>query len=126
MLYFNHYTIAGITSPLPATLNSLADWASALGNRDLQYTTIKSYLVGLRSAHADMGYDDGGSYHPVPKLVVDGTHRMRGEADIRQSITRDILFQLLPRSGQNELLGATLHASYHLAFAGFLRFGEFR
>lgn len=93
MSYFNHYTIADITSPLPASLDSLADWASSVGNRKLQYTTIKSYLVSLRSAHVDMGYDDGVLYCPVLKWVVNGIHRMKSEANTseRQSMTRDIL-----------------------------------
>ena len=120
--------IDGHGSPFPATLHSLTAWASHLGDKHLPVTTIKSYLVGLRSAHVDMGYDDLDVFHhPVLKRVLNGIRRLRGEANTqeRQPITRDILLHMLTLFDQSTLYGATMHSAFCLAFAGFLRIGEF-
>ena len=75
-----------------------------------------------------MGYDnDDVFHHPLLKRVIDGIKRMRGEKDLleRRPITRDVLLSILATLDQSTLIGATLHASFCLAFAAFLRIGEF-
>ena len=85
-------------------------------------------MTGVRSAHVDMGYDDLSVFHnPQLQRIIAGMRRMRGEAHTkeREPITKDLLLELLPRCDQSTKEGSVLHASYCLAFAGFLRVGEF-
>ena len=65
--------------------------------------------------------------HPILQRVIKGLRRLYGEGDTqeRQPITRDILLKLISRFDQTTLEGANLHAAFCLAFAGFLRMGEF-
>ena len=76
----------------------------------------------------DMGYEDLDVFsHLQLQRCIAGVRRLRGEADTkeRRPITRDVLLQILTSFDKTTLLGATLHASFCLAFAGFLRIGEF-
>lgn len=59
--------------------------------------------------------------------IIAGIKRLKGEKDKRerQPITRQILIQLLDHLDEKSLFGATLRAAYSLAFAAFLRCGEF-
>ena len=59
--------------------------------------------------------------------IIAGLRRLYGEGDTRERrpITRDILLKLISRFDQTTLEGANLHAAFCLAFAGFLRMGEF-
>ena len=89
---------------------------------------MKAYLTGLRSAHVDMGFDDLSVFHhPQLQRIIAGSQRLRGEADTRERrpITKDLLLQMLPFFDQATLMGATLYAAFCLAFAAFLRVGEF-
>lgn len=100
-----------------------------LGNRKLRTKTIKSYITGVRSAHIDMGYEDLAMFHnPQLERIVAGMRRLRGEAEARPErnpITKDILLRLLPLFDPRTLHGATMKAAFCLAFAAFLRVGEF-
>ena len=66
-------------------------------------------------------------HHPVLDRILTGIKRKNGEAEKRERlpITREILIKLLSRLDQTKEKGANLHAAYCLAFAGFLRAGEF-
>ena len=66
-------------------------------------------------------------HHPALERIVMGMKRLHGEAGRKERcpITRPILLRLLARSDKTSLEGATLHAAYSLAFAAFLRIGEF-
>lgn len=59
--------------------------------------------------------------------IIAGVWRLYGEGDTceRPPITRDILLKLISRFDQTTLEGANLHAAFCLAFAGFLRMGDF-
>lgn len=75
-----------------------------------------------------MGFENLEAFHhPLLQRVINGIRRLRGEADTkeRRPITRDLLLQILRQFDQTTLVGATLHASFCLAFAAFLRVGEF-
>lgn len=112
----------------PATIQSLTGWVARLADHRIQVKTIKAYLCGVRSAHVDMGFEDLDVFHhPLLQRVIAGIRRLRGEADIkeRRPITRDLLLQILTRFDTSTLESATLHASFCLAFAAFLRVGEF-
>lgn len=113
--------------PFPATVDSITGWICFLADQKLLPKTIKSYLTGLRSAHVDMGYNIEVFHDPIILRVRDGIRRRRGEPGTkeRMPITRDILIKLLASFDQRSLQGATIHASFCLAFAAFLRIGEF-
>ena len=90
--------------------------------------TIKSYFVSLRSAHLDMGYDDlDVIHHPILKRSLAGVRRFRGEPDTQERcpLIKDVLLKVLTCFDQSTLFGATMQASFCLAFADFLRIGEF-
>lgn len=99
-----------------------------MGNRHLRAKSIKNYLSGVRSLHIDRGYEDLGVFcHPVLQRIVAGIKLKNGDPETRERlpITRDILLRLLKPLDLANQAQATLHASYCLAFAAFLRAGEF-
>ena len=107
---------------------SLASWVAELGDKKVATKTIKSYLSGVRSYQVDIGLQDLGAFHhPMLERIIAGIKRLVGERDKRERkpITRQILIQLLNNLDHKTLNGATLHAAYSIAFAGFLRCGEF-
>jgi hypothetical protein len=91
---------------------------------------MKSYITGLRSLHVDMGLPIDGIFdHPRLQRIIQGARRFHGEAGTRERlpITRDVLLkilQCLPR-WRTDIMQANLYAAFCLAFAGFLRVGEF-
>jgi hypothetical protein len=115
--------------PFPVTVPLICNWAASIGGR-VKPATIKSYITGLRSLHVDMGLPTDGIFdHPRLQRIIHGARRFHGEAGTRERlpITRDILLkilQCLPR-WRTDLLQANLYAAFCLAFAGFLRVGEF-
>lgn len=125
--YIKYCTDMGYQLMFPASLPAIVSWIGSLGDRRLKPKTIKAYLTGLRSFYVDIGYRDDVFDNPVIKRVINGIRRLRGEGDTmeRRPITRDVLIHILSTLSQNTLAGATLHAAYCLAFAGFLRIGEF-
>lgn len=76
-----------------------------------------------------MGFEDNLDVFHTPSLqpVLAGIRRMRGETQTqkRRPITKDLLVQMLPHFNRKTKAGATLHAAFCLAFAAFLRVGEF-
>lgn len=109
-------------------MTSLASWVAALSTNKRKAKTIKAYLTGVRSAHIDLGYEDLTVFHsPQLQRIVNGIRRLQGEADSkeRQPITKEILLQLLSEIDRSTKHGATIYASFCLAFAAFLRIGEF-
>lgn len=75
-----------------------------------------------------MSYHDLSAFHlPDLERMIAGVRRLRGEAGTqeRRPITEDLLLQMLPHLGQRTREGATLYAAFCLAFAAFLRKGEF-
>ena len=117
-----------IQPPFPATAQSLSSWVAELGTNKLPAKTIKAYLSGVRSTQIDMGFQDLDVFHhPILERILAGIRRLRGEADAkeRRPVTRDILLRVLAVFNTTTRYGATLHAAFCLAFAGFLRIGEF-
>ena len=99
-----------------------------LGNQRVKAKTIKSYLTGVRSAHVDMSYRDLSAFHsPDLERIIAGVRRRQGEADTqeRRPITKDLLLKMLPHIDRKTKEGATMYAAFCLAFAAFLRVGEF-
>ena len=100
-----------------------------LGGRQLTTKTIKPYLSDLRSAHVDRGFTESlAIFHdPVVERVVDGIRKRFGKAGSRERLplTRDLLLRIVAKIDVRTLQGAALHAAFCLAFAAFLRVGEF-
>ena len=118
----------GIQPAFPATSKTLADWVAHLANKRPKAKTLKAYITGVRSVHVDMGCEDLSPFHsPRLERVIAGLRRMRGEAETleRRPITKDLLLQMLPSFSRRTREGSTLHAAFCLAFAAFLRIGEF-
>ena len=118
----------GIKPAFPASSQTLCDWVAHLGNKRPKSKTLKSYVTGVRSVHVDMGYEDLAAFHsPQLERVIAGLRRMRGEAGSleRRPITKDLLLQMLPYFSLRTREGVTLYAAFCLAFAAFLRVGEF-
>ena len=127
--YVSSCRIAG-AGPFPASLFNLARWIAELGIRYLKAKTIKSYLAAVRLFLVDIGatQDELKMFsHPTLFRTIADIRRMNGEANIRErrSITRQVLLRILPLFDTTSLWGATMHASFCLAFAAFLRVGEF-
>ena len=126
--YTVHCGLNTFNPPLPATVNSLASWIAELSTKRVKADTIKGYLTGVRSAHVDMGFENLSVFqNPQLQRIIAGSRRLRGEADTKERcpITKDILLQLLPHFNRHTKRGATLQAAFCLAFAAFLRVGEF-
>lgn len=99
-----------------------------MGDRNIKVSTIKAYLTGVRSAHVDMGFEDLQMFgSPLLQRVIAGIRRLRGEANTRERrpITRDVLRELVATFDRQSRPEANLHAAFCLAFAAFLRIGEF-
>jgi hypothetical protein len=114
----------------PASVSTLASWVASLGDKAVRAKTIKAYLTGLRSHHVDVGYSGSeveAFRHPTLQRVIAGIRRLQGDSQTRKRrpITRDLLLLLLRQFDQSTIKAATWHASFCLAFAGFLRMGEF-
>ena len=120
--------MGGIRPAFPATSKVLSDWIAHLANKRPKAKTLKAYITGLRSVHVDMGYEDLSPFHsPRIERVIAGIRRLRGEAGTleRRPITKDLLLQMLPCFDCGTREGSTLHTAFCLAFAAFLRVGEF-
>lgn len=118
------------TPPFPATVQLLACWVASFGRRRLQTRSIKSYFTGVWSAQLDMGASQQELqvfHHPSLQKLVDGIKRVQCEAyrKERQPTTCLILLKVLTRFDQNGFRGVRFHAVFCLAFAAFLREGEF-
>ena len=118
----------GIKPAFPVTSKVLCDWVSHLASKRPKAKTLKAYVIGVRSLHVDMSYEDLLPFHsPLLKRVIAGLCRMRGEAETRErrSITKDLLLQMLSYFDRKTREGVTLYTVFCLVFAGFLRSGEF-
>ena len=127
--YTSFCAMRGIRPPFPATNSSLMEWVAHLGNKWVKTKTIKAYLTGLRSAHIDMGFEEDldAFYSPSLQRIIAGIRRLRGEAGTqeRRPITKDLLLQMLPHFNRRTKAGSTMYAAFCLAFAAFLRVGQF-
>lgn len=126
--YTLHCKIHTRHQPFPATVTTLASWVAELGDTRTATKTIKSYLSGIRSYQVDIGFEDLEVFHhPMLQRIIAGVKRLRGEKDKRERkpITRNILLDILSCINQDTITGANLHAAFCLAFAAFLRCGEF-
>jgi hypothetical protein len=113
---------------LPATDRSIVEWVCSLGDRGLQPKTIKGYLSAVRSLHVDEGLPFTACESETVRRVIRGIKRFHGERERnpKQPITLQILQQLASAPGDLSITyNALFDAAIKLAWAGFLRCGEF-
>lgn len=126
---YTTYCRSHLSNPaLPASPGSLTDWCADLADRSITAKTIKSYLRGVRSAHVDRGFADLSAFvHPMLDRMVAGMKRLKGDGIPRERrpIASDILLKMLDTFDVFTRQGVTFHAAFCLAFAAFLRIGEF-
>ena len=89
---------------------------------------MKTYLGGVKSAYVDTGFEQLDVFHhPLSQRVIVDIRKLRGEADTkeRRPITGDLLLHYLTQFDKTTFEGANLTRFHCLAFAAFLRVGEF-
>ena len=114
-------------SLFPAELLWIENWVINLAGR-VKAKDIKKRIASLRSYHIDMGYNTEVFANEQLARVVQGVMRLYPDTSSpheRTPITREILLQLLPQLDLCTKRGALLAAAFTLAFAAFLRSGEF-
>ena len=106
----------------------LLEWVSHLGFRGLQPKTIKNYLSGIRSLHVDEGLPFDACESETVQRAIRGIKRFFGEKDRvpKHPITLDVLQKLASVAGNRScIFDASFDAATKVAWAGFLRCGEF-
>lgn len=98
-----------------------------LADRGLKHTTIKTYLAAVRSLHVDAGLPHSSIESPTTHRIFRGIKMVLGDKRIpKLPITLSILQQITSISGDLQNLdNANFDAACKLAWAGFLRCGEF-
>ena len=115
---------------MPASEHLLSLFCASLANEEKSYSTIKSYLAGVRHWHVVCGSGDPLSVaHPQLDLVLRRIKRRQGSPapDRRLPITQEILRLLRAvweRSG-DAWDAQMLWAASCCGFFGFMRSGEF-
>lgn len=118
----------------PATEIVLGKWitARAFGSSTIQNMgriqpdTIQVYLAALRSVHTDQAFNSDVFDSVHIKRLIKGARNVFPPSPkrIRHPITMTILKSILP-SFSTDKDDANIHAAFSIAFAGFLRMGEF-
>lgn len=88
---------------------------------------MKLYLSGLKSYQLDLGIECSMFSDPRLERTLQGIKRDHNEPDRRDRtpLTRTCLIQILSVLGNNSYNDAVIRAAFTLAFAAFLRVGEF-
>lgn len=88
--------------------------------------TAKNYLKALRSYHIEKGYNITVFSDPRIDLLIRGGKRFYGEGDkkLRLPLTHDILLRVI-RETRDDFNGINVRSALCVAFAAFLRSGEF-
>lgn len=126
-----HCALYGLRLALPATAPFLMSWVSKMGNNGLLAATIKKYLTGLKSHHIDVScyrrdIDDVFSHGQLERMYRGIKMSQYTDNRVRKlPITKNFLILILRTLDTATVYGANYHAAFCLAFAGFLRLGEF-
>ncbi|PPR04749.1 hypothetical protein CVT24_006895 [Panaeolus cyanescens] len=112
---------------IPATTEALCEWVAWLADRLLKHSTIKSYLSAVRSMHVDAGVSDENCSSPMLQRVLRGVKLIHGAPrNPKLPIDGPLLDRIAQLSGPLTLAGnASFDAAIKVAWAGFLRCGEF-
>ena len=88
---------------------------------------MKLYLAGIKSYQLDLGIDCSAFADPRLERTIQGIKRDHGEPDrrTRTPLTRPCLLRILHHLHHRNYDTISTRAAFTLAFAGFLRVGEF-
>jgi len=88
---------------------------------------LKLYLSGLKSYHLDLGIEYTAFSDPRLERTIQGMKRDHNEPErrVRTPLTRPALLRILSHLSAANYDYIVLHYAFTLAFAGFLRVGEF-
>ena len=88
---------------------------------------MKGYLAGIKSYQLDLGIDCSAFTDPRLERTIQGIKRDHNQPDrqTRTPLTRPYLLRILACLSETSYNNITLRAAFTLAFAGFLRVGEF-
>lgn len=102
------------------------EWIAHLGSRNLQPKTIKSYLTAVRSLHIEADAPFSVCESPIVQRLIRGIKRYHGERERspKLPITFPILLKLTSLT-YNSFDDIVFVTAAKLAYAGFLRCGEF-
>lgn len=134
--YEGYCMLNGLTA-WPATRRSIGRWivargygSSLPGMGQVKGSTLQSYYSALRSVHVALDLPLDVFNSPHLQLLINGvTNTFPGsQRSPRTPITRDLLKELLSEratSGEDPITRVNVNAACTMAFAGFLRLGEF-
>ena len=104
----------------------MIEWLCSLAG-SIKVKTMKLYLTGIKSYQLDLGIDCSAFSDPRLERTLQGIKRDHSEAArrIRTPLTRPHLLQMLSNLTVHNYDDIVIRAAFSLAFAGFLRIGEF-
>src|SRR5579859_7559214 len=111
--------------PFPSSFPTAAHWIADLMS-SIRPATAKSYLGAIRALHFLAGIDTSGIDDARIPLILKGGQRVHGGGTkrIRYPLTDDILLRMV-REINNDEEGVNLKSAFCVAFAAFLRSGDF-
>ena len=88
---------------------------------------MKSFLTGIQSYQLDLGIEYAAFTDPRLERTIQGIKRDHRESEqrIRTPLTRPFLLRILQYLSVSDYDDIVLSAAFTLAFAGFIRVGEF-
>jgi hypothetical protein len=112
-------------SPYPSSFRAASHWIAHLMH-SVKPSTAKRYIGALRSLHVQAGFDTTGIDDNHIPLILCGGKRIyvEGAKAIRYPLTSDNLCRVVCEIDDSEE-GTNLKAAFCVAFAAFLRSGEF-
>jgi len=110
----------------PALATWLIEWLCSLAGT-VKVKTLKQYVTGIKSYQLDLGINTTAFSDARLERTIQGIKRDHNEPErwIRSPLTRPYLLRLLSHLPQSNYDNIVLQAAFTLAFAGFLRVGEF-
>src|SRR5205807_6054100 len=104
----------------------LIEWLCSLAG-SIKVKTMKLYLTGIKSYHLDLGIDCSAFSDPRLERTLQGIKRDHSEPARRSRtpLTRPHLLHMLSHVRTDHYDDIVTRAAFSLAFAGFLRIGEF-
>ena len=111
---------------MPAKAIWLIEWLCSLAG-SIKVKTMKLYLTGIKSYQLDLGIDCTAFTDPRLERTLQGIKRDHSEPArrTRTLLTRPHLLHMLHHLGSSNYDDLTIRAAFTLAFASFLRIGEF-
>src|SRR5579859_4057321 len=109
----------------PASVKSITHWLASL-TTTVKPETANGYLEALRSTHIEKGFPTNIFDDPLIKMCIRGAKRVYGEGDkrLRLPLTAPILLKVIVEA-RDDFDAVNIKAALCVAFAGFLRSGEF-